>query len=130
MRRRRLKRILLVDDDPDIQTVTSLALGSFGGFTVKACGSAREALDFAPSFKPDLILLDVVMPGMDGARALRALRDLPTVAGVPVIFMTARVQPKEVRAYQNMGSVDVIAKPFDPVTLVERIRTIWNRHHA
>ena len=66
MRRRVLKRILLVDDDPDIQTVTALALGTFGGFTVKACGSAKEALSFAPRFKPDLILLDVLMPGMTG----------------------------------------------------------------
>jgi two-component system OmpR family response regulator len=130
MRRLRLKRILVVDDDPDIQMVTSIALGSFGRFTVKACGSAREALALAPRFKPDLILLDVVMPGMDWARALRALRGLPTVAKVPVVFITARVQPKEIRAYKKMGSVDVIAKPFEAVTLAARIRTIWNRHHA
>ena len=130
MRRPRLKRILLVDDDPDIQTVASLALGSFGGFTVKACGSAREALDSAPSFKPDLILLDFVMPGMSGARALRAFRALPDISTVPIVFITARVQPKEIRAYRKMGSVDVIAKPFEAVTLAQTVRTIWKRHHA
>jgi CheY-like chemotaxis protein len=129
-RRRAMKRILLVEDDPDIQIVTSLALGSFGRFAVKVCGSAREALEIAPAFKPDVILLDVVMPGMDGVRALRAFRRWPAFAHVPIIFMTARVQPHEVERYQELGSAAVIAKPFDPATLAETVRAIWNRHHA
>lgn len=125
-----MKRILLVEDDPDIQMVTSLALGSFGRFAVKVCGSAREALESAPAFKPDVILLDVVMPGMDGVRALRAFRRRPAFADVPVIFMTARVQPHEVERYQELGSAAVIAKPFDPATLAETVRAIWNRHQC
>lgn len=129
-RHRELKRILLVEDDPDIQTVTSVVLGTFGGFTVKVCGSAREALDSAPRFKPDLILLDVVLPGMDGVRALHALRRMPSVADVPVVFLTARVQPQEVRSYRILGSVDVIAKPFEPTALIDTIRGIWKRHHV
>jgi two-component system OmpR family response regulator len=67
---------------------------------------------------------------MDGVRALHALRRLPTVADVPVVFLTARVQPQEVRSYRILGSVDVITKPFEPTTLVETVRTIWKRHHV
>ena len=125
-----MKRILLVEDDPDIQLVTSLALGSFGRFAVKVCGSAREALERAPAFKPDVILLDVVMPGVDGMQALRAFRRLPAFANVPIIFMTARVQPHEVGRYRDAGSAAVIAKPFDPTMLADTVRAIWNRHHA
>ena len=125
-----MKRILLVEDDPDIQIVTSLALGRFGRFAVKVCASAREALESGGAFKPDVILLDVVMPGMDGVRALRAFRRRAAFASVPVIFMTARVQPHEIERYQELGSTGVIAKPFDPATLADTVRAIWNRHHA
>ena len=125
MPRRSLKRILLVEDDPDIQTVTSLALGSFGGFEVCICGSAREAVASAAQFRPDLILLDVMMPGMDGVDALRALRGIPATAEVPVVFLTARVQPQEVRRYRELGSLAVIPKPFEPTALAATIRAIW-----
>jgi two-component system OmpR family response regulator len=123
---RSLKRIMLVEDDPDIQTVTSLALGSFGGFDVRICGSAQEAVQCAAQFRPDLILLDFMMPGMDGVDALMALRGIPATAAVPVVFLTARVQPHEVQRYRELGSLAVIPKPFEPTALADTIRAIWN----
>ena len=125
-----LNRILLVEDDPDIQTVTSLALGSFGGFEVRICGSAQDAVDAAARFLPDLILLDVMMPGMDGLDALQALRRHPAVAAVPVVFLTARVQPHEVQRYHELGSLAVIPKPFEPSELASRIRAIWESRNG
>jgi CheY-like chemotaxis protein len=121
---------MLVEDDPDIQTVTSLALGSFGGFDVHICASAHEALASAPQFNPDLILLDVMMPGMDGVDALRALRGIPATATVPVVFLTARVQPAEIQRYRELGSLAVISKPFEPTTLADTIRAIWESRGA
>ena len=126
----RLSRILLVEDDPDVQTVASLALSSFGGFEVKVCGSAREALDCAAAFAPDLILLDVMMPDMDGLDTLRELRAASETADVPVIFITARVQPKDIARYRQLGSLAVIAKPFEPTSLADTIQQIWRAHHA
>jgi two-component system, OmpR family, response regulator len=120
-----LRRILFVEDDPDIQTVATMALESLGGFSVLACGSGAEALSRLDGFAPDLVLLDVMMPGMDGPATLAALRQRP--AGVvPVVFMTARVQAHEVAQYRRMGAADVIAKPFDPMALSETVRTIWH----
>jgi two-component system OmpR family response regulator len=127
---RPLKRILLVEDDPDIQTITSLALGTFGGYDVLVCASAAEALDAAAAFAPDLILLDVMMPGMDGIEALKALRQVPQTAETPVVFLTARVQPSDVARYQELGSLGLIRKPFEPMALVDTIGQIWTRHTA
>jgi CheY-like chemotaxis protein len=125
-----LKRILLVEDDPDIQLVASLALSSLGGFEVGVCGSADEALRTAVAFAPDLILLDVMMPGMDGPAALKALRGVAELAGTPIIFMTAKVQPQELAGYRRLGSLGVIAKPFDPGTLSHTVRELWEQRGA
>jgi two-component system OmpR family response regulator len=124
---RPLRRILLVEDDPDVQVVTEFALSSAGGFSVAVCGSAREALEKAEGFAPDLILLDVMMAGMDGPSALRALRQLPATAETPVVFMTAKVQPHEIARYRELGSLGVISKPFDPATLAHTLLAIWSR---
>jgi two-component system OmpR family response regulator len=120
-----LQRILYVEDEPDIQAVVKLALEMMGGFTVKVCSSGEEALREAAAFAPDMILLDVMMPGMDGPGTLKALRELPALAGLPVAFMTAKVQPAEVAHYKSLGALDVIAKPFDPMTLASQVRAIW-----
>ena len=124
---RPLKRILLVEDEPDIRTVAQLSLQAIGGFTVELCGSGPEALAKAPLFQPDLILLDVMMPGMDGPTTFQELRRRPELAGIPICFMTAKVQPQEVTQYKGMGALDVVPKPFDPMTLPTLIRTIWER---
>jgi len=123
-----LKRILMIEDEPDIQAIAQLALEALGGFQVRICSTGREGLQAAEAFGPDLILLDVMMPGMDGPSTLRALRVLPQTAATPVIFMTAKVQPPEVAEYRAMGVLDVIAKPFDPMTLSETILAIWERY--
>jgi CheY-like chemotaxis protein len=122
---RPLRRILLVEDDPDIQLVASLALSRIGGFTVQVCGSGTEALESAPAFAPDLILLDVMMPGTDGLSVLRGLRSHAETAATPVVFMTAKIQPQELAQYRSLGSLGVIAKPFDPATLADALREIW-----
>lgn len=120
-----LKRILMVEDEPDIQTVARLALETVGGFNVATCDSGEQALALAPAFTPDLILLDVMMPGMDGPSTLSALRHIPALASVPVVFMTAKVQPQEVESFMAMGAEAVIAKPFDPMALADQVRSIW-----
>ena len=125
-----LKKILLVEDDPDIQLIAVMALEEIGGFTVETCSLGQEAIDKAPTAAPDLILLDVMMPGMDGPTTLLHLGGIPETANVPVVFLTARSQPHEVAEYMEKGAVDVIKKPFDPSSLCEEIENIWTRFHA
>ncbi|MGH8805418.1 MAG: response regulator [Polaromonas sp.] len=120
-----LSRILYVEDEPDIRVVAQMALEAVGGFTVIACAGGREALSAAPDARVDLLLLDVMMPGMDGPSTLQALRELPATANTPVIFMTAKVQATEVAAYKALGALDVIPKPFDPMELSAQIQRIW-----
>jgi two-component system OmpR family response regulator len=123
-----LKRILYVEDEPDIQAVARIALEHVGGFVVEICNSGLEALVRGPVFKPDLLLLDVMMPGMDGVTTLRELRKQPGLETVPAMFMTAKVQPSEVAQLRKQGAIDVIPKPFDPMTLSENIRSLWHKH--
>ncbi len=125
-----LSRILMVEDEADIQTVAQLALEAVGGFMVQISGSGGEALAAAPTFGPDLILLDVMMPDMDGPSTLRALRANPRTREIPVIFMTAKIQSHEVARYKDLGALDVIPKPFDPMALSATVTAIWNHHHG
>ena len=122
-----LQRILYVEDDPDIQAIAVMVLETIHGFTLEVCSSGNEAVQKAEAFNPDLILLDVMMPNMDGPETLERLREFPTLAVTPVVFMTAKVQPQEVQAYLDLGAVGVIAKPFDPMILVDQLREIWER---
>jgi two-component system, OmpR family, response regulator len=122
-----LQRILYVEDDPDIQQIAVMVLETIAGFNLKACSSGAEALEYAIAFQPDLILLDVMMPGMDGPETLRELRKLPQLQQTPTVFMTAKVQPQEVQEYLAMGALGVIAKPFDPMSLADELRSIWMR---
>ena len=125
-----LNKVLYVEDEPDIQTVALMALETIGEFTVKACSSGQEAVEAAPAFEPELVILDVMMPGMDGPATMEALRKLPVTADVPMIFMTAKVQSHEVERYRAMGAADVIAKPFDPITLADKVRAIWEQQQT
>ena len=122
-----LQRILLVEDEEDIRTLAKMALEMVGGFTVIACASGEEALAAASTAKADILLLDMMMPGMDGAATLAALRAAPETADTPAIFMTAKVQPAEVALYRALGALDVVAKPFDPMTLSDQLRAVWSR---
>ena len=125
-----LRRVLLVEDDPDIRAITSFALRSVGGFQVEVCGSGSDAAAQAPLFLPEIVLLDLMMPGMDGWATLRALRRLPETARTPVVLVTAKVQAHEVEAYRRAGVSDVIMKPFEPSALPDLLRDIWRRIHG
>ena len=122
-----LARILYVEDDADVRKVATFALKMVGKFAVEACASGEEALEKAAGFAPQLLLLDVMMPGMDGPTTLARLRQLEATASTPAVFMTAKVQPHEVSHYRSLGSLDVISKPFDPMTLSATVRGIWER---
>ena len=124
---KKLKRILYVEDEPDIQAIANIALETVGGFHIKICSSGEEALVNAVAFMPDLFLLDVMMPGMDGPSTLEALREIPELDGIPVIFMTAKVQPTEISEYEALNALGIIAKPFDPMKLAEQIEIIWQQ---
>ncbi|MBC3869165.1 response regulator [Undibacterium oligocarboniphilum] len=121
-----LTNILYVEDDQDIQTVAQIALEVVGGFVLRSCSSGQQALsDVQQGYQPDLLLLDVMMPNMDGPTTLAELRKLPLTANTPVIFMTAKVQSAEVEFYKSLGAIGVIAKPFDPMQLPEQVRKLW-----
>jgi two-component system, OmpR family, response regulator len=120
-----LKRILYIEDDLDIQAITIMVLQTINGFTLEACSSGNDALHKAVVFKPDLILLDVMMPGMNGPETFTELRKFPSLVSIPVVFMTAKVQPHEVQEYLGLGAAGVIAKPFDPMILADQLRDIW-----
>ena len=120
-----LCRILYVEDEPDIRAIAQMALEAVGGFSVIACASGSEALAAAATAQADLLLLDVMMPGMDGPDTLKALRALTATANTPVIFMTAKVQAAEVAQYRELGAIDVLHKPFDPMELSAQISRIW-----
>ncbi len=123
-----LKRILMVDDEADIRAIAHLSLTAVGGFTVELCCSGPDAIQKAEGFGPDLILLDVMMPGMDGPTTLKALRAIPSLAETPIVFMTAKVQPQEIAQLVACGALDVLAKPFDPMTLPDSLQRIWAAH--
>ncbi len=125
-----LKTILIAEDDPDIQEIAVMTLEDIGEYTVEACDTGRQAVDKALLMAPDLILLDVMMPEMDGPTALDTLRADPRTRDIPVIFLTAKSQPHEIAEYLEKGAIAVIRKPFDPVELCQQIETIWARHHG
>jgi two-component system, OmpR family, response regulator len=125
---RKLQSILYVEDEPDIQVVARLALEQVGGFEVVICSNGREALKALGRFRPDLVLLDAMMPVLDGEATLAALRKHPVGADLPVVFVTARVHAREVMRYKELGAIGVIAKPFDPMLLSAKVTAIWEEH--
>jgi CheY-like chemotaxis protein len=122
-----LERVSYVEDEPDIRSVAEFALTQLGGFTVDLCDSGQQALEKTPVFAPDMILLDVMMPGMDGIETFQRLKEIPALEDTPVVFITAKAMPHEVKRYLSMGAADVIAKPFDPISLPDQLREIWGR---
>ncbi len=120
-----LHRVTYVEDEPDIRTIAEISLTQIGGFTLQLCENGNEAVDKVPAFSPDLILLDVMMPGIDGVETYKKLRTMPETEKTPIIFMTAKVQSHESARYREIGAIGVIAKPFDPITLPDEVRSIW-----
>ncbi len=118
------KRIAYVEDEPDIRELAELALKAVGGFEVDVYASGADALERLSASPPDIVLLDVMMPEMDGIELFKRLADLGATASVPVIFMTAKSRPDEIRRLKELGAVGVITKPYDPMTLADEIRAI------
>ena len=125
MKRSDLKTILYVDDEPDIREVVQMSLSLVEGLDVQVCESGERALQLLPQLKPDLVLLDVMMPGMDGPSTLQKMRTIPALAKIPVVFMTAKAMPQEVARFRELGAVAVIAKPFDPIQLGNQVIAVW-----
>jgi CheY-like chemotaxis protein len=120
-----LSDILLIEDDPDVRTIAAIALEDIGGFRLTLCSSGAEALAQLRRAVPQLILLDVMMPDMDGPATFAEIQRLALDPAPPVVFMTAKVQPAETQHYLQLGAAGVIAKPFDPMTLSDALRTLW-----
>jgi CheY-like chemotaxis protein len=115
-------RVLHVDDDADIREVVAGSLSLDPDFTVRSCASGEEALVVAAAWLPDIVLLDVMMPVMDGPTTLAGLRRNPRTAAIPVVLMTARAQSRELDLFRSYGAAGVIGKPFNPVTLATEVR--------
>ena len=120
----KIRKILIVDDDEDIRLVTGLSASRIGKWSVVTAASGEEALDVARKERPDLILLDAMMPVLDGSMTMTRLREEPATAEIPVIFLTARVQQHEIDRYLELGALGVIRKPFDAMTLPDEVRRI------
>ena len=121
-------KLLYVEDEADIREIAEYALED-EGFDIVFCASGEQAMEKAGDFQPEVILLDVMMPGMDGPTTLKNLRDVPGLQNTPVIFLTAKVQPNEIQDFIALGAIDVIPKPFDPMTLAEQIREVLSRQN-
>jgi CheY-like chemotaxis protein len=115
-------RVLHVDDEPDIRELVEISLGLDPAFALRSCASSRDALEIVSEWSPHLILIDVMMPEMDGPAMLAHLRERRETAQIPVVFVTARSQTKELENFKALGATGVIAKPFDPITLPESVR--------
>ena len=117
-------KVMIVDDDEDIRMVCELAVRRIGGGEVVMAASGDEAIALARIEQPDVILLDVMMPGIDGPTTLEMLRNQPETERIPVIFLTAKAQKQEVDRYMTLGATGVIGKPFQVMTLADEIRRI------
>jgi CheY-like chemotaxis protein len=120
-----LSRVTIVEDDADIRDIAEFALADIGGLEVQLCASGRQAIATAADFAPDLILLDLMMPGMDGIETFARLKAISALAATPTIFMTARSGERELDRLMALGAAGIVAKPFDPMSLADEVRTIW-----
>lgn len=123
-----LRQILVIEDEQDITIIVKMILEEYGGYVVRTCPDGQSGIEAVKNFQPDLILLDVMMPGFDGIQTIQALRNAQSTCEAPVIFMTAKIQEKEIEAYRKLGAIDVIAKPFDPFQLNQTIQQIWDNY--
>jgi CheY-like chemotaxis protein len=121
-------RILIIDDEDDIREVAALSLETVAGWDVTTASSGAQGLQRAVEYQPDAILLDVMMPGMDGPTTFRELRKNPATAHIPVLLLTAKVQSTDQRRFADLGVDAVLFKPFDPLTLSSQIAGVlgWN----
>ena len=123
---RPLRKILLVDDQRVMRSIAEFALGKVGGFTLHVCASGEEALEATAAFAPDLLLLDVDMPDLNGMQTLEQLRGRGVQA--PVVFFTVKVAAADMERFRGLGALGVIAKPFDPLKLAGQLKELWREH--
>ncbi|MGI9590973.1 MAG: response regulator [Myxococcota bacterium] len=119
-----IRKVLIVDDDEDVRYVTELAASRIGKWETVLASGGREGVEKARSDRPDVILLDVMMPDVDGPATLVLLREDPATADIPVIFLTARSQQGEVESYKALGACGVIVKPFEVAGFADQVREI------
>jgi CheY-like chemotaxis protein len=119
-----MHRILIIDDEDDIREVAALSLETVAGWEVMVANSGAQGLVRASAYQPDAILLDVMMPGMDGPTTFRELRKNPATAHIPVLLLTAKVQASDQRRFADLGVEAVLVKPFDPLTLAEQVAEV------
>ena len=120
-----LNRVCYVEDDEDIQKIVRMSLERVGKMTVEVVGDPMVAIERIIAFKPELVLLDWMMPGMDGPTLLRKMRDTPETKDLPVVFITAKASQRELDELRTIGAVGTISKPFSPKDLPEQLRAIW-----
>jgi len=125
----KLKKILYAEDEPDVQTVVELTIQCMSDYEIKICNNGKRLLECVQDYNPDLILLDVMMPEMDGPTTYKNLQADELTQNIPVMFMTAKAQVHEIEKFNNLGSLGVITKPFDPVTLCSEIDNFWNKNN-
>lgn len=125
--KRQLKSILYVEDDLHVRATAKLVLEVIGKLEVRDCGSGREALILALDFRPDLILLDVMLPELDGVATLDMLRRIPHLASTPAVFVTALTSPADLARYAEAGALGVIPKPLVPLRLVGQLHALWDQ---
>lgn len=123
-----LKKILYAEDESDVQTIVEISVWSTSSYEIKICENGKKLLDCVECYNPDLILLDVMMPEMDGITTLKNLQLNDKTKNIPVIFITAKAQDREIELYNQSGVIGVITKPFDPISLCPNIKDIWDRY--
>ena len=119
-----IKKILLIDDDPDVRRIGSMSLRKLGGFEVLLAASGAEGLVMAEQLLPDLILLDFIMPGLDGMVTIAELKKSPMAKGIPVIFLTGAQEPSPPEKFREVGAIGIICKPIDPLRLPTQAREL------
>lgn len=122
-----VKKILYAEDEPDVQTIVQISVWSMSDYEIKICDNGRLLLDCVEEYNPDLILLDVMMPEMDGPTTLKNLQANEKTKDIPVIFITAKAQAHEVKLFEETGVIGVITKPFDPAALCSTIKQLWDK---
>jgi len=124
---RPLNRVCYVEDDEDIQRIVRLSLEKVGKMTVEIVGDPLTAIEAMTKFAPDLVMLDWMMPGLDGPALFRQMKLKPETSALPVVFITAKASPKELEELTHMGAAGTISKPFSPKDLPEQLREIWKK---
>ncbi|MDD3594409.1 MAG: response regulator [Candidatus Gastranaerophilales bacterium] len=123
-----LKKILYAEDEIDIQVIVDAIVKSMSSYEIMFCNNGQEVLDIVEEYNPDLILLDIMMPEVDGLTAFQELQKSEKTKNIPVVFITAKAQVHEVQSFLKTGVIGIITKPFDPMQLCSNINAIWEKH--